>query len=285
MIMLGFPKAKCRFAFVPLFEGSLSGEKRLADDDALGLPVRKIQPVVFPANIRKPIRDSQHIAMKSEDFRAYFQSDTPVFIRNYARNWPACNKWRGANYSGYAHGHRHVPVEITTPDEATCTSRPEEGLMSLPDVVEHMLAPGEKMVYIAQHPLVTYLPDLCDDVKQPELIEVANKHTADICNVWMGTAATGPALHFDSPDNLLVQLVGDKQVLLLPPSDKQYLQLPHSQSNISPINLENVTYDTDLTPLHGHSTVLHPGDMLYISAQHWHYLESLNSSISVNFWF
>ena len=84
------------------------------------------------------------------------------------------------------------------------------------DVVEHMLAPGEKMVYIARHPLLTYLPDLCDDVKQPELIEVANNHIADICNVWMSTAATGSALHFDSPDNLLVWLFGDKQVLFRP---------------------------------------------------------------------
>ena len=52
--------------------------------------------------------------------------------------------------------------------------------MSLSDVVEHMLAPGEKMVYMAQHPLLTYPPDLGDDVKQPELIEVANNQTADI---------------------------------------------------------------------------------------------------------
>ena len=72
MTILGFPEGNCLSALVTLFEVSLSGEKRFADDEALGLLVRKIQPVVFPANMRMPIRDSQHMAMKPEDFRAYF---------------------------------------------------------------------------------------------------------------------------------------------------------------------------------------------------------------------
>jgi lysine-specific demethylase 8 len=32
-------------------------------------------------------------------------------------------------------------------------------------------------------------------------------------------------------------------------------------------------------------TILAPGDMLFIPKSHWHYVRSLSTSVSINFWF
>ncbi|CDF40389.1 unnamed protein product [Chondrus crispus] len=144
-----------------------------------------------------------------------------------------------------------------------------------------------RRLYMAQHPLFDYVPALEDDVRQPEYIRVAGKSRADLTNVWMGTAGSGSNLHFDSADNLLVQIVGEKRVVLVAPHFSKCLYPREERPNVSPVRVD--APDLHAFPLfrNVHAQVLHlrPGDALYIPPAHWHWVQSITASISVNFWF
>lgn len=60
-----------------------------------------------------------------------------------------------------------------------------------------------------------------------------------------------------------------------------------SQGNISSVNVESpdLTAHPEFAAAKFTHAVLQPGDMLFIPARYWHYVRSLSTSISVNFWF
>jgi len=113
----------------------------------------------------------------------------------------------------------------------------------------------------------------------------------------MGTGGTRTPLHFDSYDNLLVQIVGVKYVRLYDPkwTSKLYVKNMQdsiddkyaSQGNMSSIECECEDYDKRPLAKEAEHTevVLYPGDCLFIPSRHWHYVRSLTTSISVNYWF
>ena len=226
----------------------------------------------------------------TDQFKQFFTADKPVVIREMAGDWPATQKWSDPQYLSYHHGHRTVPIEHTV------DSNMSERFMLLRDVLERMLdgdhsatAEQRGSVYLAQHPLLDYLPELARDISQPEYMAVARKEKADLINLWLGSRSTGSKLHFDSADNFLVQIVGQKRVVLFSPQEtpKLYVDTSSDRVNASPINVD--APDSDAFPLFeqaaGTEVTLQPGDALYIPAGHWHFVKALSASISVNFWF
>jgi hypothetical protein len=149
---------------------------------------------------------------------------------------------------------------------------------------------GGTIAYLAQHQLFNQLPGLLNDIVLPHAI--GGSGPAQI-NAWIGTGGTRTPLHFDSYDNIFVQVVGAKYVRLYDYSEKNKLYVIRSndvsyarQGNMSAVNCENEDYDLHPDSVHSKYTevVLFPGDMLYIPAKTWHYVRSLSTSMSVNFW-
>lgn len=147
------------------------------------------------------------------------------------------------------------------------------------------------IAYLAQHPLLDQIPELCQDiVKSPRLCSSPPSHR----NVWMGTGGTRTPLHFDSYDNLLVQIVGYKYVRVYDRSETGKLHVIRgigkndvsSQGNMSAVNCE--LEDFEEHPLARNAkyqeVYLGPGDCLFLPARMWHYVRSLSTSISVNYW-
>lgn len=145
--------------------------------------------------------------------------------------------------------------------------------------------------YLAQHPLLDQIPELCNALEMcPRLCTSPLLHR----NVWMGTGGTRTPLHYDSYDNLLVQIVGYKYVRVYDTaeSDKLYTirggceSDVSAQGNMSAVNCE--LEDFEEHPLARDATYqevyLGPGDCLFLPARMWHYVRSLSTSISVNYW-
>lgn len=228
-----------------------------------------------------------HTQFSPEQFERFFKADQPLIIRGMAAEWPATKKWRSPHYLSFHHGHRTVPIEHTAENNMT------ERFMYLHQVLRHMLDSSDssqhtEKVYLAQHPLLDYLPALADDISHPPYLTVAKKSKADLINLWLGSRTTGSKLHFDSADNFLVQIVGEKRLILIPPTETHKLYVePGERNNISPINVDQP--DLQKYPLFndvkGLQVYLHPGDAVYIPAGYWHYVQALSASISVNFWF
>jgi lysine-specific demethylase 8 len=178
--------------------------------------------------------------------------------------------------------------------------------------------PFDRIGYLAQHALIEQLPALQDDFAPPQycaLGELSN------INTWLGTSCTVTSLHFDSYDNFLTQVAGYKYVRLYHPSQTPFLyrdaatvatttDTPHhqgsepssasgdamaisaqsakAQGNFSVVvNIESP--DLARYPLLREATytetILGPGEMLFIPQNCWHYVRSLTTSFSLNFWF
>ena len=114
-------------------------------------------------------------------------------------------------------------------------------------------------------------------------------------NAWFGTSGTVTALHFDGFDNLLCQVAGFKYIRLFAPSQSARLYARHSaphSSQISPLEMttkEEAAQVAAKFPLlagcASSELLLGPGETLFIPAGTWHYVRSLTTSLSVNFWF
>ena len=204
------------------------------------------------------------------------------------------------------HGHRVVPIEKGTMSEKNGL---KEELMTLKEFTRTFLIPSssqsvwpleyltqssvqKSIAYLAQHPLFEQIPDLLNDLEaSPSLFgEDRPSHV----NAWIGTGGTRTPCHYDSYDNLFVQIVGVKYVRLFHPSQSSNLYVIKQsdtsygkQGNISAVNCEMEDYS--MHPLAEHAkyteTLLFPGDCLFIPSKYWHYVRSCTTSASVNFWF
>lgn len=95
-------------------------------------------------------------------------------------------------------------------------------------------------------------------------------------------------MHTDDKCNILVQVLGEKFIILASPNEAKNLY-PYEGllSNTSQVDPENL--DVEKFPLSKnvkfHRLVLKAGEMLYIPKLWWHYVRSLTPSISISFWF
>ena len=227
------------------------------------------------------------------------------------------------------HGHRTVPIEIGRTDKPgsfsertlTLAAFAQEFLMPS-NVLEHLerdvlsqCGPGTghatasgvaggaaphtcydvgRVGYLAQHALFEQIPSLRRYFATPEFTACSRSGVTNV-NAWLGTAGTVTSLHFDSYDNLLVQVAGFKYVRLYAPSETPKLYVSKrkrgkstsAQGNVSRIRVEEPDFvqfplskDASYT-----ECIMGPGDMLFIPENHWHYVRGLTTSFSINFWF
>ena len=144
--------------------------------------------------------------------------------------------------------------------------------------------------YCSQHPLFHQLPHLLQSFCVPAYglgrIGMAPP------NAWIGTRGTVTTLHSDPDENLLCQVAGWKYVRLYArdQGDRLYARTLRAgtptEFGTSPVRIERP--DLVAHPLFADAVytecILHPGDVLYLPKQHWHYVRSLTTSVSVNFW-
>ena len=267
---------------VPDFQDSELIEKL----SSLGLS----KPISFP--VREILCPHFELAKTIETIRE------PVVIRRFAAEWRAVAKWRHIDDLVREFGHRQVPIEL-----GSISSGMKERLMSFRSFVATYLSPSaskdcwslkdattdvsSEIAYLAQHPLLDQIEALYEDVER----NPCGLHPTNV-NVWIGTGGTRTPLHFDSYDNILVQVVGAKYVRLY--DTKQTPQLYVSkdksyglQGNMSEIDCE--MEDFEKHPLAKscpyREVLLLPGDCLFIPSRYWHYVRSLSTSISVNYWY
>lgn len=262
----------------------------------------------LPYPIRFPLAKTwQEIPTISQFQEEYIAASQPLLVHRFAKDWPALASWRRVDsfFGRPPFGHRLVPIE--TGSMMNEDSGMAESLVTLREFVSVFLVPSTRhglwhlseaasgattpsVAYIAQHPLLDQIPALKRYLDPSPVL--CGKDGPTHINVWMGTGGTRTPLHYDSYDNLLVQLVGVKYVRLYDSSQTPLLYVDNKasyrkQGNMSAINCEMEDYDKHPNAQSAAYTevVLYPGDCLYIPWRTWHYVRSLTTSISVNYWF
>ena len=105
----------------------------------------------------------------------------------------------------------------------------------------------------------------------------------------MGSTGNVTKTHYDMEDNINVQLLGRKEIILFPSTQLDELY-PRSawdyMSNFSRVEIE--TPDLSRYPRFSRATplraILEPGDFIYIPIYWWHQFRTLEASLNVNFW-
>ncbi|XP_074033062.1 HSPB1 associated protein 1 [Leptinotarsa decemlineata] len=108
------------------------------------------------------------------------------------------------------------------------------------------------------------------------------------CTIWIGSKGAHTPCHYDSYGcNLVYQIYGKKLWMLFSPEENlRPSRIPYEESSVysklnffSP-NLENFRSISGKCK----KVVLTPGDVLLVPNKWWHYVENLETSISINVW-
>ncbi|KAK5660399.1 hypothetical protein OQA88_12942 [Cercophora sp. LCS_1] len=241
-------------------------------------------------------------------------SRTPLILTSLAANWPAMttNPWSQPLYllSRTFQGRRLVPLEIgRSYVDANWTQKLGPFREFISDVVSP--SASTETAYLAQHPLLTHIPSLHNDIITPDYCYTSPpKHPTDPSqdqpeldapqlNAWFGPPGTITPLHTDPYHNLLVQVVGRKYVRLYAPEEGP--DRMRARGKEGGVEMGN-TSAVDVGVVEGWDAgdkgvgwegfeevefvdcILEPGDALYIPIGWWHYVRGLSVSFSVSFW-
>ncbi|XP_014479730.1 PREDICTED: HSPB1-associated protein 1 isoform X2 [Dinoponera quadriceps] len=111
--------------------------------------------------------------------------------------------------------------------------------------------------------------------------------------LWIGSKGAHTNCHQDSYGyNLVAQIHGRKEWLLFPPSSSNFLEptrIPYEESTVySRFNFFCLSKEDEKkvldVPYKPKVIILEPGDVLFVPWGWWHYVESLDHSMSINVW-
>lgn len=239
--------------------------------------------------------------------RPSYQSQTPLLIPKLISKCDAIYFWRSLDYWRAA-----VPNNIPVDVELGSYNSGNKVSMEFGDYLNYLSKSIEEEQQQQHHHKRTEEPDHVAYLAQNELfaevkrdVPIPHFCSEESFNVgegklyhsmlWLGPRNTVSPLHYDPLDNLLMQIVGKKRVLLYPPdksnaSDNNpwhYAGFNGNQYNTSDVDVEHPNlekhpnFQTAPTPF---ECVIGPGDVLFIPAKWWHHVRSLSWSASANVW-
>lgn len=218
-------------------------------------------------------------------FERHVRTRQPALVRGLARAWPALTRWT-PDYFREQHGNQLLDGYRT----AACDLEFDDRTGLVPIRVrcaEFMdeLGGAEPPRRRVRDGSFRRRAGLEADAPVPELVQRRLRLSEDL---WISAAGTRSALHFDQPENLLVQIRGTKRVALFPPEESRLLY-PHpfwsplaqfSRADVAEVDSRRFPR---LLEARAAATLLTPGDALYIPGGHWHYLDAEEVTISLGF--
>lgn len=215
----------------------------------------------------------------------------PVLLESFVRDSRACATW-SPEYLESVIGEKPVQMnycarelEKTTEGAVLATSQYFE--VPFRKASELIQGSSDVVYFMMGQPIGRALPELLGDLDFNELILRASPPIST--NLWFAASGHLTPLHYDIYDNFLNQIVGRKKVTLFSPADKEYLFDPSENDprNAAMVNLFKPDYERfpnfqRATPI---EFILEPGDTLYQPAGWFHQVESLDVTVSVNFFF
>jgi cupin-like protein len=231
-------------------------------------------------------------ALTREDFDARFVTgDRPVVIRGALTDTPAFARWTDEYLLGRV-GQRRI--QLTASDTHTFNPNVDSGMghaverdETFAEALRLVSTPrGGESFYVMQQSIPDKLPELLDDVPVPRWLP--ERATLARVNLWFGAADSASPLHFDSRHNFLGMIRGRKRVDLFAPSETPRLYQAEQSRHRHISQVDMLVPDADRFPLFASAAssagTLEPGDMLFIPSRWWHFVRSLETSLSVNFW-
>jgi len=211
----------------------------------------------------------------------YLLPGRPVVLTGLLESWPSWGQW---SLQWFEQRYGQLVLSGNNALEGTRSVR-------VSDYVEGIRSGNSDGLYL-DHLSVDSLPGLRQGITIPQYCP---PYRACQVLVWVGPQGTCLNFHkdnhqpLDGNQNLLAQVVGRKRVVLVGPDDDAFMYPKPKKAGeplFSEILLDSVNLDKH--PLFAqdtlHETIVEPGEVVFIPAHHWHYVRSLDISMSVTFW-
>lgn len=212
----------------------------------------------------------------------FYQKQIPCIITDSINHWKSLELWKlETNYIKKKVGKRIVPIETKI------YTNFEKKTMKLEDYLDRL--DEDNIGYFAQYPFFQENPELMEDFNEPIFCKAGNGDSYGI-NLWLGPKGTISPLHRDPNDNILCQVFGSKYIRIyhekseknLYPKNEFVLRNTSKIEDIYHVNEDNFPNFKNEPYWDGE---IHQGDILFIPKRFWHYIQSLEKSCSINFWF
>ncbi|TQF71320.1 cupin-like domain-containing protein [Pseudoalteromonas luteoviolacea] len=227
-------------------------------------------------------------------YKDYYHLDKPVILTDAIDSWEAKSLWT-PDYFASNFPEVEIKVEAIGEDKASDSNYYVKNLkymkISMLDYVNstHAISKYDGRFYAAQLPITEVIPQTKSQINTfPYWSKFLYKLSSQKALFWMGPAGCKSALHFDDAPNLNVQLYGKKRWVIYPKSEYENLYLPSTLEfpHFSPINMDAPDFERfpkfrNAKPI---EFVLEPGETLFLPQSWAHYVETIEYSISLNFW-
>ena len=208
--------------------------------------------------------------------------DKAYVVKNYADNWKASKKWT-FNYLKNIKGSN---LEVNTVKGNATLGEGKISSISFKKYISQIISNKNKY-YLTTFYLFKKFPKLIKDINYEYI-----KSNSLFCHVlsWIGPKNSITGFHCDWSENINVQVRGEKVFYLVSPEFNKYMYISDKFERISAtskVDLKKIK--SNKFPLFKKAKVikvnLKKGDLIYVPRGWWHYVKSLEPSISVSFHF
>ncbi|WP_422080663.1 cupin-like domain-containing protein [Ulvibacterium sp.] len=224
------------------------------------------------------------MSVDAETFKKnYFRKKKPILIKGLAKDWGATRKW---NFDFFLNLKDDQDILLLSDnfiqdDNRYSKSTFKKFIQNLKDATLNNEVTKD---YLTTLDIFKYYPHLIGDIDFSLFEELTQ--TNDI-TAWIGPSGTISGFHSDTPSNMYAQIKGKKMFIIcstefnenMYPSDKHIFEAVASQVDINNFDSQKFPrfMDTDFKIV-----ILEPGDVLYLPKKWWHYVQSLDTSISIS---
>lgn len=207
----------------------------------------------------------------------------PAIVTGLMANWPATHKWSPAwfkqSYPGATFNtHINLPTQGVAYDQTAANHLQAMTMAAFIDGLHDF----QKPAYVRRQ-YVDRFPGAERDVQFLDMVGAQGYSTETF--LWIGTANTRTALHFDFQDGALAQFHGRKRVWLVSPADSKYVYPYKDSITKSQVCIDAPEYGRhpDFSRVTVHEGLLNAGELLFIPRRWWHAITALDVSISCSF--
>lgn len=213
----------------------------------------------------------------------YLDKSVPVVLKGYGNTWAAKNKWSLDFLSGLDNSSS-VSLEIGANNQNETNFVKQNLSTYIKSIKESELNKEKEPAYLTLFNIFDRFPELKKDIDLSIFTQYTKKN--DVF-AWIGPKGTVTGFHYDSLNNVLAQVMGKKLVILVSPklSKNMYVSEKFEYGAISSqvdLNNYNEAKHPKFKDVEFLSVVLEPGDALFIPKKWWHYVRSLETSISIS---
>ncbi|MBS1628150.1 MAG: cupin-like domain-containing protein [Bacteroidetes bacterium] len=219
----------------------------------------------------------------------YYNTSTPVIIKNLSKQWPAYNKWNWAFFKELV-GNKKVALYNNIKSDAYTPINTADDYKTFGEYID-MISAGPAGWRIFLFNIFDHAPQLINDFTWPD--ELMTGFVKRYPMLFTGGEGAITHMHFDIDVShiLHTQFIGRKRVLLFP-FEEQHKIYRKPYEVLSMVDFSNY-YDAEkskvdyekfpaLKKAEGYDVTLEHGDTLFMPAGYWHHMEYLDSGFAMS---